>query len=375
MSGKTPQTIHKQGYLFKQGTFFSTWNERYFSLETSLLKQFTDAETALPTYSLYLGTAAVDGLFSPEDNADNGHGPMWSFVVRWPLPSTPDMLEEQWGFMHLASYEREEIEEWYDSLVALIKVEQTKRIMNISTQRGSKTPPEYFPVPSGHTPSVLSRESEQILSLRFQAAFAQFVEDFNTCAIARKWKAISSDEGGLLCQSNLDPSLFKFTVSIPKAKAGPKRIWETVLSANASKWEPLVKQSSAVVENQDVDMRGDHQILTDQWTMKSDLMGITAVLSCDRVAFRDDKSGIYIVLGLPAEASVETKERKIGIDQIGWAIESVSDRSSVLAFFLRLSAFQADFYLAAVSSLRLTRFVQSIVRPSAQRLACFILSQ
>ena len=375
MTSKTPQTIHKQGYLFKQGTFFATWNERYFSLETSLLKQFPDAENALPTCSIYLGTAAVDGLFSPDDNMDNGHGSMWSFVIRWPLPAAPDMLEEQWGFMHLAAYEKEEIEEWYDSIVALIKVEQTKRMMSAAARTGLHTPPEYFPVPSGHVFSMLNSESACILSPRFQSAFNQLVDDFNSCAIARKWRTVSADHGGILSQSTVDSSLFKFCVTVPKSKAGPKRIWESILSPNAGKWEPLVKHAIVTIDNQDVEMKDDKQLLTDQWIMNTTVNGTDATLACDRVGFRDDRTGIYIVLGVPCETVAESSKRKISLQSIAWTVESVTERSSALTVYFRFPSHQTDFLLGLLGSFSSSSLAEAIVRPAASRLACFILSQ
>jgi hypothetical protein len=375
MTSKAPQTIHKQGYLFKQGTFFASWNERYFSLETSLLKQFPDAENALPTVSIYLGTAAVEGLFSPEDNLDNGHGLMWSFVIRWPLPAAPDILEVQWGFMHLAAYEKEEIEEWYDSLVALIKVEQTKRVMQAGARTGINTPQDYFPVPSGHAPSFLTSESAQILSPRFQSAFNQVVEDFDSCALARKWKTVSSDNGGLLAKSATDKALFKFSVAIPKTKAGPKRIWESVLSPNAAKWEPLVKQASASIDNQDVEMKGEKQVLIDQWILATTIGGSEATLACDRVGFRDDRSGIYIVIGIPLETPPESSKRNIAFQSIVWTVESVSERSSVLTVFFRFPDHQSDIVLGFMDMFSSSCLPEAIARPAATRLAGFILSQ
>ena len=372
------QTIHKQGYLFKEGTFFSTWNERYFSLETSLLKQFTDAENALPTYSIYLGTAAVDGLYSPEDNMDNGHGNMWSLVLRWPLPSSPDILEEQWEFMHLGAYEREEIEEWYDSLVALIKVEQTKRLMSSSGNHstGKNTPPEYFPVPSGHVASILSSDGMiSTLPDRFKEAFERFTVNFNSTAFAHKWTVVSSDDGGMLSRSAIDEHLWKFSVTVPKTKAGAKRLWESLLSVTAGKWEPRVKNSCVTIDEQDMELRGDKQLVTDKWMFNTSSLGplrLSLTAALDRIAFRDDKSGIYVVLGLPMSPSDSPSARRIGLEYVDWAVESVSERCSCLSVFFKLEAPQPDLLLSIFSTATLA---DAIVRPAAVRPTCFILSQ
>lgn len=371
------QTIHKQGYLFKEGTFFSTWNERYFSLETSLLKQFTDADNALPTYSIYLGTAAVDGLYSPEDNTENGHGNMWSFVIRWPLPTAPDILEEQWAFMHLGSYDRSEIEEWYDSLVALIKVEQTKRLMT-AVRSGTNSPPEAFPIPAGRIPTLITDlESRKIVPTSFTAAFDQFVEDFNSASAFSKWQLVSNANGGFMSQSRRDPQLWKFSIAMPKNKAGPKRIWESLLSSAAASWEPLVKQSSATIEEQDAVMKADKQLVSDTWTMTtrigSGLISLIVGASFERVGFRDDKTGVYVVLGKPT--TKPHSGREISFENIFWTVEPVSDQSSVLTVFWRLAGFQKDLILGIFSSIFPETLAEAVTRPTAVRTRCFIQSQ
>jgi hypothetical protein len=371
------QTIHKQGYLFKEGTFFSTWNERYFSLETSLLKQFTDAENALPTYSIYLGTAAVDGLYSPEDNTENGHGNMWSFVIRWPLPTAPDILEEQWAFMHLGSYDRSEIEEWYDSLVALINVEQTKRLMT-AVRSGSSSPTEAFPIPAGRVPTlIIDRESRKIVPTSFQTTFDRFVDDFNSACSLSKWKLISNSNSGFMSQSRRDSLLWKFSVAIPRNKAGPKRIWESLLSPAAASWEPLVKNACAAIEEQDAVIKDDKQLVSDIWTMTSrigsGLVSLVVGASFERVGFRDDKTGIYVVIGKPTTNSQSGRE--ISFESIAWTVESVSDQSSVLTVFWRLAGIQKDLPLGMLSSFFPQTLAEAIIRPTAVRIRCFIQCQ
>ena len=369
------QTIHKQGYVFKQGSFFSTWNERYFSLETSLLKQFTDADNALPTYSIYLGTAAVDGLFSPEDNTDNGHGNMWSFVIRWPLPSAPDILEEQWGYMHLGAYDRSEIEEWYDSILALQKVEQTKRLM-ASVRSGGTTPPEAFPIPAGRTPTILrdTQESRDLLSSDFSSLFDKFVDVFNSSP--RCWEVVSSVNEGMLFRSRNDGNCWKFSIPFPKHKAGPKRIWESVLSLTANKWEPLVQNACAEIDDQDAVMKNDKQLVSDTWSMTSRVKSVVPVeigASLERVGFRDDKSGIYVVLGKPCDKG--HKGRHVSFDSIFWSVESVSENFSLLTVFWTLTKVQSDLPFGLYASVFSESVAEAITRPTALRMRSYILSQ
>ena len=44
-----------KGYLYKQGEYFGAWNDRFFVLEGSLLKQFTSEETVIPSCTVFLG--------------------------------------------------------------------------------------------------------------------------------------------------------------------------------------------------------------------------------------------------------------------------------------------------------------------------------
>ena len=373
--------VHKQGYLFKQGTFFSSWNERYYSLETSLLKQFSDADSAIPSYSIYLGSAAVEGIFPAASNDELGYGAIWSFVLRWPLPSTPDMLEEQWGFMHIGSYNEKEIDEWYDSLSALIRVEQTKRLMSISSTRKARiitTPPDFMPVPSGFTPTLVSPNEDvrHAITVRFSNAYDRLLAEFNSPS--SHWFLVSS-RGGMLYRNKEHERCWKFCVSVPKSKATAKRVWESVLSAEVAAWAPMVKDASAAITDQKFASAKEVEVATDKWTMRStinsDLMSISVTSGMDRVAFKDPATGVFFVLGMPNASNAHDSVDHVAVDSVSWAIVAVSDDSSTLSVYVTISAKQASRTLTAACAASLSNLAEAIVRPSAVRIREFILSQ
>ena len=368
---KGTQTIHKQGYLYKQGTYFSTWNERYFSLETSLLKQFTDADSPIPSYSIYLGTAVVDGVFSAADNSELGHGELYTIAIRYPLPTAPDALEEQWGFMHLGSYEEKEIDEWFDSLSALIRVEQTKRYM---ASLGDSTPPDVYSASTRRTVTILQPEMAAVVPARFKQPYLRAVEKFN--APAADWNLVSSI-GGLLCRHRTNSRSWKFSVAIPRANAGVKRVWESLLGSAAAAWEPAVKRAYAQVTNQDLVITEAAQLLTDTWNMHSEFgsgwVSGQLAASLDRVAFRDDKSGVYIVVGVPA--SDDSPSNSLVLESVVWIAESVSDQTVVLTCFLGISKVQKSLSSTVLCALAPDVVADAVMRPAVVRIRDFILSQ
>ena len=366
------QTIHKQGYLFKQGTYFSTWNERYFSLETSLLKQFTDADSPIPSYSIYLGTAVVDGVYSAANNSELGHGELWTMAIRYPLPTPADALEDQWGFMHIGSYDEKEIDEWFDSLAALIRVEQTKRLM---ASLGDSTPPEFAIASNRRQTSVLSAEMVVKLPERFTKVYPHFVDKFNSPPA--EW-TLESSIGGLLYRHAHEASWWKFSVAIPRAKAGVKRVWESLLGASVAAWEPAVKSACAAISDQDLLLVDNTQFLTDTWTAQTEVgtRFITSVVSCalDRLAFRDDKSGVHVVFAVPTEPD-RCAVRHLHVNSLGWTAESVSDQTVVLTCFADIATQQRDFVTSTLCTVAGDVVAEALFRPAVVRIREFILSQ
>lgn len=376
----TPKTtIHKQGYLYKQGTYFSSWNERYFALETSLLKQFTDTESAIPSYSIYLGSAAVEGIFSAESNDELGYGKMWSFVLRWPLPASPEIIEEQWGFMHIGSPNEKEIDEWYDSLSALIRVEQTKKVMlaGINVKQALSTHPDFLPISSGYSRPRLSisEEVRKAIAPKWTNACSKLVEQFNSSP--QKW-ILESSAGGLLYRHrDNERRSWKCSLAIPKDKGTTKRVWECIMSETAAAWEPAVKDAHAKISAQNVVIEnGVVQLFTDVWEWTADGLdtpvGGDQVISStiERIAWKDEKTGTYLVVGVP-QSSIQS----FAIEAMAWSVESTSDVTVVATVFFTLFKKQPTATIHMISSAYKSEVAQSVVRANLRRVKEFILSQ
>ena len=312
-------SIHKQGYLFKQGTYFSSWSERYFSLESSILKQFPDAETAVPSHSIYLGSAAVEGVFSPLENEDHGFGAIYSLVMRWPLPQSPDPLEEQWGYMHIGSYEKAEIEDWFDSISALIKVEQTRRLLGNHGREISSIVPVTRMKPQLTAP---------VVPTKYTVPLERFVSLFNTSS--RGWTLLNSHDG-MLYQSTENSRLWKFTTLIKSTSS--KRVWESMFSETAGEWEPQVKHASTILSVQEITTE---QIMTDRARMQSELWSVQAVCELDRFGLKDEKTGVFLVVGSP----VKDVPSSLAVDSVGWAVETLTDKLVMLTMIFEFSKFQ-----------------------------------
>lgn len=374
----TPKTtIHKQGYLYKQGTYFSSWNERYFNLETSLLKQFTDSESAIPSYAIYLGSAAVEGIFTAESNDELGYGKMWSFVLRWPLPTSPEIIEEQWGFMHIGSPNEKEIDEWYDSLSALIRVEQTKKVMlaGINVKQALSTPPDFLPIPSGYTRPRLSisEEVRKAIPPKWTNACSKLVEQFNSSP--QKW-ILESSAGGLLHRHRDNERSWKCSIAIPKEKATTKRVWECIMSESAAAWEPGVKGAHAKISDLNVVIENGVQLFTDVWEWTAE--GLDAPIRGDqvisstieRIAWKDEKTGTYLVVGVP-KSSTQT----LAIEAMAWSVESASDVTVIATVYFTLSKKQPTALIHTISSAYKSEVAQAVVRANLTRVKEFILSQ
>lgn len=74
-----------------------------------------------------IGSAIVEGLYSPQSNDEAGYGIIYSFVLRWPLQG--DFVEESWGYMHLGSYEEKDLEDWFLCIRTTIRDEQKRKLM------------------------------------------------------------------------------------------------------------------------------------------------------------------------------------------------------------------------------------------------------
>lgn len=365
------QTIHKQGYLFKQGSYLPSWNERYFSLETSLLKQFADAETPIPSYSLYLGSAAVAGIFSASQNEDLGYGLLWSFVIRWPLPAASDMVEEQWGYMHIGSYDQKEADEWFDTIEALIRVEQTKRLfMNSSFTRdfSTRTPPDFLPIPPGNQVTRLSFSYtvQNSIPYEFTNAYHKLITDFNQ-GLSR-WTLVDASQG-LLRNLKEDNSSWKFSVDIPAEKASAQKIWEILGNPDAAAWEPFVKHAFSKIENSVSSSSPLTGILSDKWTMRAHLRigrNEEGTLTLNRVGFRDPESRIYIFIGLPDE----DQQNSFSISSLAWTVEPVNESTCILTSFISFTNGHHHLPLSSLEEMALAVFRASVIRIKE-----FILSQ
>jgi len=386
MTKSTTPSVHKQGYLFKQGTYFSAWNERYFSLESSLLKQFQDVDSPMPAYSIYLGFAAVDGVFSPETNEEAGYGAIWSLVVRWPLPMSPDAIEEQWGFMHIGSYDEKEIDEWFDSIAALIKVEQTRRLLGEMGNRaiGTSTPSDFLPIPPGRLRTVLhaSPYMKDSIPRSWIPVYENFVTNFNIPP--GRWN-LESTHDGMLFRNKDNDRLWKFSLLVPRddgvvvSSVTAKRVWEAVLGEAAGVWEPKVKNGSCLVRETLVMPSGegssntmfmdkaDFNCAVRRWILSADFS-----VCLERLSFKDDRSGMYLVLGHPQRGSME---RSI-LESMCWGIETILEHKSMITVIF-------EFQRITDQSNKMVRFlcnfVPSIIAQAItshpQRIKEFILSQ
>jgi len=350
--------VHKQGYLFKQGTYFSAWNERYFSLESSLLKQFQDVDSAMPSYSIYLGYAAVDGVFSAQMNEEAGYGAIWSFVIRWPLPMSPDAIEEQWGFMHIGSYDEKEIDEWFDSICALIKVEQTRRLLGEMGNRaiGTNTPPDFLPIPTGRSRTILhvSPHIKTSLPRAWIPVYENFVSNFNIPA--GRWN-LESTHDGMLYRNRDNDRLWKFILLVPRddgvlvSSVTAKRVWEAILGEAAGTWEPSVKHASYVLRDTEVITanegssntifldKADFNCAVRRWIVSADFS-----LHVDRLAFKDDRSGMYVVLGHSRKQAVVNGDTdlssKLFIESMCWGVETILEHKSLITVIFEFQRVQ-----------------------------------
>ena len=202
----------RKGYLYKQGAYFGAWNDRYFSLEGSLLKQFSDSETPFPSYTIFLGSAVVDGIFTPASNEEAGHGVIYSFVLRWPIPG--EALEQSWGYMHLGSYEEGDLQEWFNQIKAMTN--RKKIDVDDELRKETKLP---VTAPKGFT----------------NKNYTEFASLFNYPMDA--W-SLQNAQDGLLYRMIDDPGYWRFNIRV---SADPKTVWETLLLPEANRWEPTIK--------------------------------------------------------------------------------------------------------------------------------------
>ena len=383
--------VHKQGYLFKQGTYFSAWNERYFSLESSLLKQFQDVDSAMPSYSIYLGYAAVDGVFSAQMNEEAGYGAIWSLVVRWPLPMSPDAIEEQWGFMHIGSYDEKEIDEWFDSISALIKVEQTRRLLGEMGNRaiGTNTPPDFLPIPPGRPRTILhvSPHIKETFPRGWIPVYENFVSNFNIPP--GRWN-LHSTHDGMLYQNKDNEHLWKFTLLVPRddgivvSSVTAKRVWEAIMGEAAGLWEPSVKEASYVLRNTEVIAasegtsgtifldKADFNCSIRRWILSADFS-----VHVDRLSFKDDRAGMYIVLGHPRKGDTGKDEsNKFLMESMCWGIETLLEHKSLITVMFEFQRVQGPSNKIASF---LFNFFPSIIAEAIaahpRRIKEFILSQ
>lgn len=305
------------GYLLKQGTYFSSWNERFFVLEKSFFRQFSDEHATTPSHSIYLGHALLEGLFSPESNEAYGCGAIWSLCLRWPLPVTDtDLIDGsenvQWGYMHLGSYEEGQILVWRDAIASAIKFEQQKFLLNgAEEKRHVLDPVESRFIPSGRSPVCVKYDSdfEKKLPVKFRCVYEKFV----TWTNSKSWNLVDSDDG-LLYQAK-GSKVWKYATIIP---APAKRVWEALLSESVGKREPLVKNSHT-----DISHQAGTQFLTDTARLVSG--GTESAV--DRIAFAKDEN--FVILG--------AKRNTANIQSIVWVVEpGCSQSSSVLSMYFEM---------------------------------------
>jgi hypothetical protein len=307
------------GYLLKQGTYFSSWNERFFVLDRSFFRQFSDEHATTPSHSIYLGHAVLEGLFSPESNEAYGCGAIWSLCLRWPLPVTDtDLIDGsetvQWGYMHLGAYEEGQILVWRDAIASAIKFEQQKFLMNgAEEKRHVVDPVESRIIPSGRSPVCVKYDSdfEKKLPLKFRCVYENFV----TWTNSKSWNLVDSDDG-LLYQIKRS-NVWRYVTTIP---APGKRVWEALLSESVGKWEPLVKHSHTEISHQ-------ANFGTQFYTDTARLVSGGTESAVDRIAFAGDE--FFVILG--------AKRHTATIQSIVWVVESgCSQSSSVLSMYFEM---------------------------------------
>jgi hypothetical protein len=268
---------------------------------------------------------------------------------------SPDAIEEQWGYMHIGSYEEKEIDEWFDSISALIKVEQTRRLLGELGNRaiGTNTPPDFLPIPVGRTKPLLHvtahvKESIVAHSAKFGVAYEKFVNDFNIPNT--RWKLVCSHDG-MLYRNRDNDRLWKFTILIPRddviSSVTAKRIWEAVLSGGPGNWEPQVKNANYDLTNSDLVVDGNLQMFTDKVTFTScierlNFQPVPIVSLVDRLSFKDDRSGVFLVLGIPqidpgTATTGNEKPERVQLESMSWGIETLLEHKSVLTFIFEFS--------------------------------------
>jgi hypothetical protein len=331
-------STHRRGFLHKQGSFFSSWTEKFYQLDSTFFKQFSDSETPVPSYSIYLGTAAVEGVFSAEENDALGFGPVRSFVLRWPTTAG------EWGYMHLGSYDAAETDEWCDTLSALIRVAQVRKL---AIDSGTVDPVSSRAGPGGDRTGVVKKVVFQLnekiyksLSKKFQICFSNFLNELNN----KNYSLMSSNHG--LVYSNQNSIKFRFIIK----NFPPKRLWESLLSNSLCEWAPAVLSchSSVTGSVEPILVDDDVQIFRDEWRMVSTVLNVLPVSAdFDRVAFRDEHSGNYFILGLPSGQGKGGLE----VESFCWVIEQLNGTDCLVTNYFCISRNQDNFALRVVSRL------------------------
>lgn len=332
-----------EGYLLKQGTYFSSWNERYFVLEKSILKQFTDEHHPVPNHSVYLGYAVVSGLFSPESNEAFGLGAIWSLTLRWPLPDE-DLIEGgEWGYMHLGSYDEKQLQLWRDAIDSAVRVELTRKMLKTFSQEPVDAVHAPVEIPAGRNPKCVKMDEviRGKLPMKFRQVYEDFVVWFNT---AWGWTLEEVSEG-LLYRSRDSPTLWKFVTTINTSKpTSGKRVWEAMLSESAGKWEPRVKNACMQIHDQAVKLVDSPQpFLIDSADLSLQIPSIFGNVSAgyklDRVGL-DLNNDVYLVLGVPARTQA-LPHPPVAIAGTAWVIEQ-STRGCTLTSFFQMPPTQSD---------------------------------
>jgi hypothetical protein len=124
-----------------------------------------------------------------------------------------------------------------------------------------------------------------------------------------------------------------------------------------AEWEPLVKNASANIENSTL---LPHDVISDEWAMLAQLRGRDCRLRLKRVGFRDDKSGIYILIGVPVVDANNSPAPPVV--SLAWTVEKVNESNTILSIFITLAVVDQN-------------LVEAVIRPGVIRVREFILSQ
>jgi hypothetical protein len=161
-----------------------------------------------------------------------------------------------------------------------------------------------------------------------------------------------------------------------------KRIWEAILSGGPGDWAPAVKNAKYTLSNSDVVVDGNFQMFTDKAYFQSSIerlnfQPVPIHTSVDRLSFKDDRSGMYLVLGLhETDHPSSHSDERLYLESMSWGIETILEHKSVVTFLLEFSRKQTGLSspLQFLYNAFPTVFVESLCA-HPRRIKEFILTQ